>query len=110
MPGLESELDATIVKCEVIYGGAWGDGPALALVFETADGRTTRQSFFPGITAVEGLFERLGARVVQDLVGASLRILVLDGAADEPEVKEVLTSRQSVPDAFRNAFEGSRDT
>ena len=102
---METELDATIVKCEVLYGGAWGDGPALALVFETADGRTTGQSFFHGIAAVEGLFERLGARVVQDLVGACLRILVFDGAASQPEVKEVLTSRQTVPDAFRQAFE-----
>jgi hypothetical protein len=102
---METELDATIVKCEILYGGAWGDGPALALVFETADGRTTGQSLFPGIAAVEGLFERLGARVVQDLVGACLRILVLDGAAAQPEVKEVLTSRQTVPDAFRQAFE-----
>ena len=103
---MEAEIDATIVKCEVLYGGAWGDGPALALVFETADGRTTRQSYFPGIASVEGLFERLGARVVQDLIGARLRILLLDGDADQPEVKEVLTSRQTVPDAFRRAFEG----
>jgi len=107
---METELDATIVKCEVLYGGAWGDGPALALVFETADGRKTAQSYFPGIAAVEGLFERLGARVVQDLVGASLRILVLDGAAAQPEVKEVLTSRQTVPDAFRRAFDGDAAT
>ena len=104
---MEAEIDATIVKCEVLYGGAWGDGPALALVFETADGRRTTQSYFPGIAAVEGLFERLGARVVQDLVGACLRILVLDGDAAQPEVSEVLASRQAVPDAFRRAFEGN---
>ena len=103
---METELDATIIKCEVFYGGAWGDGPALALVFETADGRTTTQSYFPGIAAVEGLFERLGARVVQDVVGACLRILVVDGAAARPEVKEVLASREIVPDVFRQAFEG----
>ena len=103
---MEAELDATIVKCEVLYSGDWGDGPALALVFQTTDGRTTRQSYFPGIAAVEGLFELVGARIVQDLVGVCLRIIVKDDTAAEPQVKEVLTSRYApVPKVFHQAFE-----
>jgi len=103
---MEVEQDATIVKCEVLQSGAWGDGPALVLVFQTTDGRTTEPSFFPGASAIEGLFELVGARIVQDLVGVCLPIIVVDDKAAKPQVKEVLTSHYvAVPDAFRTAFE-----
>ena len=94
------------MKCGVVYSGEWGDGPALALVFQIADGRITQESCFPGVSAVEGLFELLGARVVQDLVGVCLRVIVSDDASPEPEVIEVLTSGYvAVPNVFRHAFD-----
>ena len=102
---MEVESDGTIVKANVLHSGKWGDGPALALVFQMPDGRTTEPIYIPGTSQVEQFFALLGARTIQELVGVSLRIVLLDDTAQKPEVKEVLSHRYMVPDVFRRAFE-----
>jgi hypothetical protein len=102
---LEVESDGTIMKAAVRHSGNWGDGPALVLVFQLRDGRTTESISIPGMSQVDHFCSLLGARTIQELVGVSLRIVLLDDTAERPEVKEVLSHRHVVPDAFRRAFE-----
>jgi hypothetical protein len=101
---VEAEFDGTIVEADVLYSGGWGDGPALALVFQIPDGRITEATYLHGASTIESFFARLGATSTQELIGVSLRIVLLDAEAKRPGVKEVLDYRFVVPDAFREAF------
>ena len=102
---MEVESDGTITQADVRHSGNWGDGPALVLAFQLPDGRTTEPILIPGMSQVDRFCSLLGARTIQELVGVSLRIVLLDGMSERPEVKEVLGHRYVVPDVFRRAFE-----
>ena len=84
---------------------AGGTGPALALVFQIPDGRTTEATYLHGSSRIQSFFALLGATSTQGLISSSLRIVLLNAEAKRPGVKEVLDYRFVVPDAFREAFE-----
>jgi hypothetical protein len=101
---LKVESDGTITQADVRHSGSWGDGLALVLAFQLPDGRTTEPIYITGMLQVDRFCSLLGARTIQELVGVSLRIVLMDDMAERPEVKEVLSHRYEVPDVFRHAF------
>jgi hypothetical protein len=102
---VEVESDGTITKADVRHSGNGGTGPALVVAFELPDGRTTEPIQIPGMSQIDRFCSLLSARTIDDLVGVSLRIVLMDSMAERPEVKEVVSHHYVIPDVFRQAFE-----
>jgi hypothetical protein len=98
-----SVATATIRGVSRLTTGSWGDDSALALTFELSDGRTTQPTYIPGQWQIADLLEMLDVASIEELVGSTLRVVLLDPDSPSPMVTELLSS--AVPESFRRAFD-----